>query len=144
MERKPTLSTGKLFSKLFHRLKHSLHDGLCQNKWGARRIREKLYAKFFTFNKISILLNVKNNEKGRAGRSRAREDIERRGLSRFAMEKTDKRGWEYLLTIPYTTDEGLDQIIFEENYGEAESIADLRHGFTEGDVTSLDDLDKSW
>ena len=32
----------------------------------------------------------------------------------------------------------------EEIYAEAESIAALRHCFTEGDITSLDDPKKSW
>ncbi len=55
------------------------------------------------------------------------------------MEKPDKDGWEYILTIPYKTDEDLDRIIYDDILGEAHSIADLRNGFIEADVVSLDD-----
>ena len=44
----------------------------------------------------------------------------------------------------YTTEEELDRIIYEEIYAEAESIADFRHCFTEGDITSLDDPERGW
>lgn len=94
--------------------------------------------------KVRLWLRVENNSKFVRGRSRSIEEIERRVLSRFAMEKTDKDGGEYILSIPYTSDEELDRIIYDEIYSEAESIADFRHCFTEGDMVSLDDPERSW
>ena len=60
------------------------------------------------------------------------------------MEKPDTAGHRYLLTIPYETDEELDRIIYDDILGEAHRIADLRNGFIEADVISLDDPDRSW
>jgi DNA invertase Pin-like site-specific DNA recombinase len=94
--------------------------------------------------KVKLWLSVENNSKFVRGKSRAREEIERDLLSRFSMEKTDKNGWEYILSIPYTTDEELDKIIHDEIYAEAERIADLRNGFIDGHITSLDDPERSW
>jgi len=94
--------------------------------------------------KVRMWLSVENNNKFVRGKSRAREEIERSLLSRFAMEKTDKHGWNYVLSIPYTTDEELDRIIYEDIYADAQSIADLRHCFTEGGITSIDDPERSW
>jgi DNA invertase Pin-like site-specific DNA recombinase len=94
--------------------------------------------------KVKMWLRVENNSKFVRGKKRAREEIERRVLSRFAMEKSDKDGWEYTLSIPYTTDEELDEIIYDEISREAESIADLRNCFTEADITSVDDPERSW
>ena len=51
------------------------------------------------------------------------------------MKIADKNSWEYTLAIPYTTDEELGRITCEEIYAEAERTADLRHWFTEGDIT---------
>ncbi len=81
--------------------------------------------------KVKLWLQVENNSKFVRGKSKSRGEIERDVLSRFAMEKIDKNGWEYILSIPYTTDEKLDQIIYEEIYAEAERIADYRYGFIE-------------
>jgi hypothetical protein len=47
------------------------------------------------------------------GKGTVRNEIEQFLLSRFAMEKPDKKGWEYILSIPYTTGEELDLIIYE-------------------------------
>jgi DNA invertase Pin-like site-specific DNA recombinase len=94
--------------------------------------------------KVKMWLRVENNNKFVRGKKKAREEIERCVLSRFAMEKPDKNSWEYTLTIPYTTDDELDRIIYEEISREAEMTADLRHCFTEADITSLDDPGRSW
>jgi len=94
--------------------------------------------------KVKMWLRVENNSKFVRGKKRAREEIEQRVLSRFNMEKPDKNGWEYILSIPYTTDEELDGIVYDEISREAESIADLRNCFTEADITSLDDPERSW
>ncbi len=55
-----------------------------------------------------------------------------------------KDGWEYILTIPYETDEELDRIIYDDILWEATRIADLRNGFIEANVVSLDDPERSW
>ena len=65
-------------------------------------------------------------------------------LSRYDMEKPRKDGWEYILTIPYETDEQLDRIIYDEILCEAHRIADSRNGFIEVDVRSLDDPERTW
>ena len=65
-------------------------------------------------------------------------------LRHYQMEKPWKDGWEYILTIPYETDEDLDRIIYDDILGEAHRIADMRNGFIEADVISLDDPNRSW
>ena len=87
---------------------------------------------------------MENNSKFVHGKGKAREEIEQDVLSRFAMEKPDKKDWGYVLSIPYTTDEELDRIIYEEILAEAERTADLRHCFIEADVFSVDDPERSW
>jgi len=94
--------------------------------------------------KVKLWLRVENNSTSVRGKGKARDEIERHVLSRFGMEKPDKAGWEYLLSIPYTTDEELDQIIYEEIWREADRIADARHCFTEGDITALEHPDRHW
>jgi hypothetical protein len=59
------------------------------------------------------------------------------------MEKPYKDRGEYLLSIPYDTDEELDKTIYD-ILGEAASTADDRHCFIETDVMAVDDPDRSW
>lgn len=94
--------------------------------------------------KVKFWLRVENNSKFVRGKSKSLNEIEWRVLSRFGMEKPDKNIPEYILSIPYNTDEELDQIIYDEIYAETESIADSRHCFIEGDIISLDDPERSW
>ena len=94
--------------------------------------------------KVKMWLQAENNNKFVRGKGKVREEIERFVLQRFDMHKASKDSHEYLLSIPYTTDEELDKIIYDEIWREAESIADARNCFTEGDITSLDDPDRSW
>lgn len=94
--------------------------------------------------RVRLWLRVENNSKFVRGKGKVREEIERHVLSRFAMEKADKKGWEYRLSIPYTSDEELDRTIYEEIYAEAERCADFRHCFIEADMSSLDDPERSW
>jgi DNA invertase Pin-like site-specific DNA recombinase len=94
--------------------------------------------------KVELWLRVEGNNKYVRGKKKAREEIERLVLSRYGMEKLEEDGWEYELSIPYQTDEELDAIISDEILGEAERIAERRHCFTEADVTSVDDPDRSW
>lgn len=88
-------------------------------------------------------LRVENNSKFVRGKGKARREIEDLVLRRFGMEKPRDDSWEYVLTIPYTSEEELDDTIYE-IYREAEQLADLRHCFTESDISSLEDPDRSW
>jgi hypothetical protein len=78
------------------------------------------------------------------GKKKAREEIEQYVLSHYQMEKPEQDGWEYVLSIPYHTDEELDEIIYRDILQEAAFHADMRHCFIETDVVSLDDPDRSW
>jgi hypothetical protein len=60
------------------------------------------------------------------------------------MKKRWPDGHEYELTIPYDTDEELDEIIERDILQEASSQADLRNCFIEASVRALDDSDRSW
>jgi hypothetical protein len=94
--------------------------------------------------KVELYLAVENNNKFVRGKKKAREEIEWSVLRRYQMEKSVKDGWEYVLSIPYHTDEELDSIIYDDILREAANIADYRHCFIETDVRSLDDPDRSW
>jgi hypothetical protein len=93
---------------------------------------------------VELYLTVENNSKFVRGKSKSREEIEDWVLSRYGMEKPHKDSHRYILTIPYQTDEDLDRIIYKDILGAAHHIADLRHGFVEADVISLDDPERSW
>lgn len=77
------------------------------------------------------------------GKKKARETIEECVLSRYGMKRAQKGGPEYTLSIPYETDEELDEIVCD-ILREADNTADYRHCFIEADVQSLDDPDRSW
>lgn len=55
--------------------------------------------------KVTLRLRVENNSKFVRGKGKVREEIERYVLSRFAMQQADQKGCEYLLSVPYTSDE---------------------------------------
>ena len=92
--------------------------------------------------KVTLWLRVENNNKFVRGKKRAREDIEGLILSRYDMKKIRKDGWEYELTIPYESDEDLDDTIYD-MLDEIESMAELRYCFTESDVRDMDS-ERSW
>lgn len=92
---------------------------------------------------VELYLRVENNNKYVRGKTRARRMIEEFVLSQYAMEKPDKNGWQYILTIPYRTPDDLDDTIYD-ILREAESTADSRHCFIEADVRALDGSDRSW
>ncbi len=94
--------------------------------------------------KVELHLTVENNSKFVRGKTKSKADIEWDILRRYHMEKLHKDSHRYLLTIPYESDEELDRIIYEDILGEAQRIADLRHGFVEADVVAVDDPDRSW
>lgn len=93
---------------------------------------------------VRLWLRVENNSKFVRGKGKAREAIEREVLSRFAMEKPDPKGSEYLLSIPYFHEDELDRIIYEEIFAEMESQVDERHCFIEADMAAVDDPERRW
>jgi DNA invertase Pin-like site-specific DNA recombinase len=94
--------------------------------------------------KVELCLQVENNSKFVRGKGKVRDEIEQFILSQFAMEKLDKHNCRYILSIPYTSDEELDSIIYDEILAEAEHTADLRNCFIEADIISMDDPERSW
>lgn len=93
---------------------------------------------------VKLWLTVERNNKFVRGKSRAREDIEYYVLRHYGMKKRWPDGNEYELTIPYDTDEELDNIIYRDILQEASNQADMRNCFIEADVQALDDSDRSW
>lgn len=93
--------------------------------------------------KVNLWLRVERNNKFVRGKKRAREEIEMFVLSRYSMKKLDKDSWEYELTIPYSSDEDLDETIYD-MLDEMATTADLRNCFIEYDLRALDDSDRSW
>jgi DNA invertase Pin-like site-specific DNA recombinase len=92
---------------------------------------------------VELYLRVENNNKFVRGKTRARRTIEDFVLSQYAVEKPDKNGWQYILTIPYRTQDDLDDTIYD-ILREAQSTADERHCFIEADVIALDGSGRSW
>ncbi len=72
-----------------------------------------------------------------------RDEIDRYILRQYAMEK-HPNGVDYILTIPYETDEQPEQIISRDILQEADRAADARHCFIEADVRALDDSGRHW
>lgn len=109
-------------------------------------VREPVKAKKQTGKvmKVQLWLRVENNNSFVRGKNKSRADIERDVLRQFTMEKPDKDGGVYILSIPYKTDKELDGIIYNDILGEAQSIADMRNGFIEADIFSLDNPERSW
>ena len=94
--------------------------------------------------RVELSLAVENNSTFVRGKKKSREEIEEWVLRRYGMKKKTKDGSEYVLSLPYQTDKELDWIIYEDILGEAHRIADMRNGFIEADVVSLDDPERSW
>ena len=57
--------------------------------------------------KVNLWLRVEGNNKYVRGKKKARAEIEQFVLARFGMEKLRPDGWEYVLTIPYETEDGV-------------------------------------
>src|SRR5262249_21162182 len=70
--------------------------------------------------KVRLYLHVENNSKFVRGKKKAREDIEHYVLDYYHMEKPYKDRGEYILSIPYDTDEELEKTIYD-ILGEASS-----------------------
>ena len=93
---------------------------------------------------VQLWLRVENNNSFVRGKKRAREDIERYVLSQYGMRKSSPDSDDYILTIPYTTDESLENTIYRDISSEAERHADSRHCFIEADVRARDGSERSW
>jgi probable addiction module antidote protein len=94
--------------------------------------------------KVELWLMVERNSKFVRGKKGAREDIESYVLRRYNMKKRWPDGNEYELTIPYDTDEELDNIIYRDIIQAASFQADMRNCFIETDVRALDGSERSW
>lgn len=93
--------------------------------------------------KVALWLRVERNNRYVRGKKRAREEIERYVLAQYEMKKLRKDSWDYTLSIPYETDEELDELIYD-LLQEADSIADARNCFIEADARAMDGSDRSW
>lgn len=86
---------------------------------------------------VKLYLFIENNSKFVRGKKKVRENIERRCLSQYQYQKLYKDGYDYILTIPYETEEELNETI-EELLGEMHWEADMRHCYVEADISSID------
>ena len=75
-----------------------------------------------------LWLRVENNNKFVRGKKRAREDIERYHLQRYAAEQ--RSSGEYVLKVPFRDDEDLDQTM-DDLFRAIADEAELRYCFTE-------------
>jgi hypothetical protein len=95
--------------------------------------------------KVELFLVVENNSKFVRGKGKSTREIEDRILSRYNMQKPDKNGYTYILEIPNGTDEEIEEFVYDELLGPANSIADSRYGFLqETGVMALDGSERSW
>jgi len=92
---------------------------------------------------VELWLRVENNSKFVRGKTKACAWIEDSVLRRYDMRKPHANRSDYILTISYDTDDGLDATI-DDILREAGQIADLHYCFTEADVRALDGSDRSW
>lgn len=92
---------------------------------------------------LELWLRVENNSKFVRGKTQSRREIEDSVLSRYNMRKPDKDGWNYELTVTYSSDEELDDIIYD-MLSEAQSIADYRNGFIEADMREVGGRERAW
>ncbi len=93
--------------------------------------------------KVNLWLRVENNSKLVRGKKKAREEIEDYCLSQYSMKKDTNNGWEYELTLPYTTDKKLNGSIHD-LLSKIESTTSYRNCFTETDVVECGGKERSW
>ncbi len=86
---------------------------------------------------VELWLRVENNSKFVRGKSKARAWIEDTVLRRYALRKPDATRNDYILTLTYGDDAGLDATIYD-ILRESDTIADLHHCCIEADVRALD------
>jgi DNA invertase Pin-like site-specific DNA recombinase len=121
-----SISKGTFYNYLHHR----------EVEVGASRQKKKVM-------QVGLWLRVEGNNKYVRGKKKARQDIERYVLQQYDMEKPRKDDWDYVLHIPYQTDEELDEIVYD-IIREAAGWADDRNCFIETDAIAMDSSDKSW
>jgi hypothetical protein len=83
---------------------------------------------------------VENNNKFIRRKKNVREQIERYCLSQYDLKKLG--GYDYELTIPYETEQDLENTIYE-IYADMEQTADYNYCFTEADIREIG-TDRSW
>jgi DNA-binding Lrp family transcriptional regulator len=93
---------------------------------------------------VELWLRVENNNKFVRGKTESRQTIEDSVLSKYHMNKPDKNGYDYTLTITYSSDEELERIICDNILRRAYEIADIRHGFIEADMREVGGQERSW
>jgi DNA-binding Lrp family transcriptional regulator len=87
---------------------------------------------------VKLYLFIENNSKFVRGKKKVRENIERFYLSQYQYQKLYKDGYDYILTIPYETEEELNETI-EELLEEMHQEADMYHCYVEADISSMYD-----
>ena len=92
--------------------------------------------------KVELWLRVENNNKFIRRKKKVREQIEYWCLSQYNYHKPYNDSWDYELTIPYETEEELEQKI-DELYREMFNIADIDYCFIEADIREMG-TDRSW
>jgi len=91
---------------------------------------------------LNVRMIIENNSKFVRGKGISRQRIEDDWSIHYQMKKIEKDGWDYILKIPYKTEEELDKDV-EDLIFEAHSIADLKNGFVEIDVVH-NETGKNW
>lgn len=91
---------------------------------------------------LEVWLKVENNSSYVRGKKKVREYIEQDWKLRYEMKKKSADSWEYILKVPYRSDDELEKTVYE-IMSKAESEADLKNCFTESDVTHKES-GKSW
>lgn len=89
---------------------------------------------------IRLTLRVENNSKFVRGKKRARENIERYCLQEYEAERLPNG--EYMLKVPYRSDDDLDKRM-SELLSDIASEADDRHCFSESDAR-MEGTDRQW
>lgn len=89
---------------------------------------------------IRLTLRIENNSKFVRGKKRAREEIERYCLEEYEAERLPNG--EYVLKVPYNSDDDLDKRMYE-LLGDISSEADDRHCFSESDAR-MEGTDRQW
>jgi DNA invertase Pin-like site-specific DNA recombinase len=90
--------------------------------------------------KIVLTLRIENNSKFVRGKKRTIENIERYCLGSYSAERMPSG--EYVLTVPYRSDEDLDAIV-NELLNDIATEADNRNCFSESDA-HLEGSDRYW
>ncbi|KZY34791.1 DNA invertase [Oleiphilus sp. HI0043] len=91
---------------------------------------------------LDVRLYIENNSKFVRGKKKVRDDIEYEWSKYYDAQKLHPEGYDYLLKVPYESLEELDSTI-EDIIGEAHSAADLRHCYSEINITHKE-TGKDW